>query len=130
MANKEHSCVKRAAELSPSASTVDAAGFAKEFLSTFPEGGAIWRIFWLHCCNQGLPIYDQHVHRAMVFIEEGRVEELGSFDDLSVVESYLTKYLNFHRQFVGEQRKIDKALVIFGSFLKAWPNFFPNMDAI
>lgn len=29
-------------------------------------GGAIWRIFWLHCYNQNqYPIFDQHVYRAM-----------------------------------------------------------------
>ena len=39
-----------------------------EFLKTF-GGGAIWRIFWLHCWQPSrYPIYDQHVHRAMTFI--------------------------------------------------------------
>jgi len=38
------------------------------FLSAYlsKPGGAIWRIFWLHCNRpQTYPIYDQHVHRAM-----------------------------------------------------------------
>jgi hypothetical protein len=129
ISNKEHDCVRRAVEFSPSASAEEAVGFAKEFLGDgFPEGGAIWRIFWLHCCNQGFPIYDQHVHRAMVFIEEGRIEELDGFSERNVVDSYLTKYLKFHRQFSEEQRRIDKALVTFGSFLKAWPGFFSRID--
>src|SRR5687768_15460694 len=47
------------------------------FLRRFSAGGAIWRIFWLHCWRpERFPIYDQHVHRAMVHIETGRVEEI------------------------------------------------------
>lgn len=123
----EDDCVIRAIQFSESASTEETAGFAKEFLSDcFPEGGAIWRIFWLHCCNQRFPIYDQHVHRAKMFIEEGRIEELDTFSDDKKIESYLTNYLQFHQRFSGEQRKIDKALVTFGWFLKAWPGLRPN----
>jgi len=44
----------------------------REFLNKFSEGGAIWRIFWLHCCRPAFPIYDQHVHRAMIFITGGQ----------------------------------------------------------
>jgi hypothetical protein len=124
---KEDDFVQRAITFPQSASTDEAAGFAAEFLSRgFREGGAIWRTFWLHCCNQRFPIYDQHVHRAMIFIEEGRIEELDAFSDEKKVEFYLTEYLRFHPRFSGEQRKIDKALVTFGSFLKAWPTIRPE----
>ncbi|HEY1660107.1 MAG TPA: hypothetical protein VGG14_17280 [Candidatus Sulfotelmatobacter sp.] len=119
IAHKEHDLVKRAAEFVPTGSPADTANLAKEFLSHFSKGGAIWRIFWLHCCNQRFPIYDQHVHRAMVFIEEGRIEELDDFSD-EKIELYLTKYLEFHARFPGDQRKVDKALVTFGRFLKEW----------
>ena len=40
----------------------------KTILTTYlnQSGGAIWRIFWLHCnYPKKYPIYDQHVHRAM-----------------------------------------------------------------
>ena len=47
-------------------------------------------------CNQRFPIYDQHVHRAMVFVEEGRFEELDTFSEEEVVEFYLTRYLRFN----------------------------------
>ena len=41
--------------------------FLRDFLSR--PGGAIWRIFWLHCHYPNkFPIYDQHVHRAMACI--------------------------------------------------------------
>src|SRR5262245_50479120 len=34
--------------------------FAEQFLTRFQKGGAIWRIFWLHCWIPSYPIYDQH----------------------------------------------------------------------
>jgi|SRR5581483_7841320 len=38
---------------------------APELLARFGDGGAIWRIFWLHIWQPSrFPIYDQHVHRA------------------------------------------------------------------
>jgi len=41
--------------------------FTKEQL--MKSGGAIWRIFWLHCHYPvRFPIYDQHVHRAIAKI--------------------------------------------------------------
>jgi hypothetical protein len=36
-------------------------GVAEGFLEHFNDGGAIWRIFWLHCWDTRFPIYDQHV---------------------------------------------------------------------
>jgi hypothetical protein len=46
-------------------------------LDRFSQGGAIWRIFWLHCWQpKRFPIYDQHVHRAMTFIKTGACEEI------------------------------------------------------
>ena len=119
---KEHECVRRAIQFPQSASAEESGEFAKEFLTNdFKEGGEIWPIFWLHCCNQRFPIYDQHVHRAMVFIEEGRTEDLNEFEGRKV-EFYITRYLSFHRRFSGEQRKIDKAVHTFGRFIKAWPD--------
>jgi hypothetical protein len=93
--------------------------FARKFLTDhFPEGGAIWRIFWLHCCNQRFPIYDQHVHRAMVFIETGVIEDLNQYSQRQKIESYIDRYLAFSAQFSGEQRQIDRSLYTFGRFLK------------
>lgn len=104
---------------------------AAQFLSTFPEGGAIHRIFWLHCWHPTrFPIYDQHVHRAMVFIETGQIEELESSSDETKIEKYLGSYLRFYEGFadVGSEfdlkrdglpgRIIDRALVTFGSCIR------------
>jgi len=93
---------------------------ADRFLKEFPRGGAIWRIFWMHCWqHERFPIYDQHVHRAMVFIEEQRVEEIPSLDTTKV-RAYVERYLPFHDQFRGHDlRAVDRALWYFGKFLKA-----------
>lgn len=97
---------------------------ATEFLQAFPLGGAIWRIFWLHCWQPDrFPIYDQHVHRAMSIIEQDRPEELPVRDG-EKVRQYLTRYLPFHQKFQGfDQRSLDKAFWSFGKFVKA--NRFP-----
>ena len=92
----------------------------------FPDGGAIWRIFWLHCCRPDeFPIYDQHVHRAMVFIQTREIEEITSWPDPMKVSAYLDQYLRFHNQtFKGlDQRRADKALWAYGRFVKNFPRF-------
>lgn len=98
----------------------DAAGF----LTHFALGGAIWRIFWLHCWQPNrFPIYDQHVHRAMRFIETQQIEEIPTTDDRKVQE-YLHRYLPFHQEFQNlNQRSVDKSLWSFGKFIKE--NRFP-----
>jgi hypothetical protein len=95
---------------------------AATFLTQFPKGGAIWRIFWLHCWQPcRFPVYDQHVHRAMVDIEEQRQGEIPQ-KDAEKVHQYLSRYLPFHAQFQGiEQRRVDKALWFYGKFRKSYP---------
>lgn len=88
-------------------------------LKHFAEGGAIWTIFWLHCWQPSrFPIYDQHVHRAMAFIQTGVLEEIPSYDPRKI-DSYVRRYLPFHATFAGiDSRSLDKALWAFGKFLK------------
>jgi hypothetical protein len=107
--------VARIQELNGLPHTTDAA----TFLSRFSSGGAIWRIFWLHCWQPNrCPIYDQHVHRAMVFIEEQRREEIPAAD-ADKVQRYLQQYLPFHQRFQKmNRRSVDKALWFYGKFLK------------
>ena len=93
----------------------------EQFLETFPKGGAIWRIFWLHCWNQDFPIYDQHVHRAMKCIQNENAEEIGQYSDNRKIHLYLTQYIPFYRNFCEiDGRKVDRALWAFGKFMKAW----------
>jgi hypothetical protein len=92
---------------------------AKRFLVEFKDGGAIYRIFWLHCWVPRLPIYDQHVHRAMTFImDNGQTEKLADFDADPQIQRYLGRYLAFFDEFRDmKHRDVDKALWQFGKSL-------------
>lgn len=94
---------------------------AGELLRRF-GGGAIWRIFFLHCWRpQAFPIYDQHVHRAMEYIETGVPRELPT-SAKAVLTNYTGRYLPFWAKFSADSgRDTDKALWVFGKFLKAHP---------
>ncbi len=91
---------------------------ANDFLARFSKGGAIWRIFWFHCWQPDrFPIYDQHVHRAMTFIETGATEEIPQYDPQKI-EAYINRYLPFHARFAAiDGRTVDKALWAFGKFI-------------
>jgi hypothetical protein len=95
---------------------------AADFLRVFREGGAVWRIFWLHCWNpQRFPIYDQHVHRAMEFIVAHRCREIPPSSP-KIIESYIDRYLPFWSSLpTVSNRGADKALWVFGRFLKQFP---------
>lgn len=90
---------------------------AASLLERFSDGG-VHRIFWLHCWQPTrFPIYDQHVHRAMRFIQAGAREEIPLRDALKV-RAYIDQYMPFHAQFTGlPQRAVDKALWAYGKFL-------------
>ena len=96
-----------------------------KLLARFSEGGVIWRIFWLHCWQPArFPIYDQHVHRAMRFIQAGVLEEIPGRDP-DKIRAYVEQYMPFHARFYGlPQRAVDKALWAFGKFLG--DNNFPH----
>lgn len=93
---------------------------ASEFLEIFKQGGAIWRIFWLHLwAPDRFPIYDQHVHRAMTWIETGHGSEIPTNDEHKV-KSYLDRYISFYSRFTGiDEREVDKALWACGKAMKA-----------
>ena len=93
-----------------------------QILQRFSDGGAIWRIFWLHCWQPArFPIYDQHVHRAMRFIQDGvrKKEDLQIPEkDPDKIQAYIDQYIPFHARFDGlPHRKVDKALWAFGKFI-------------
>jgi hypothetical protein len=100
------------------------------FLKRFSEGGRIWRIFWLHLCNQRFPIYDQHVHRAMRFIQYAVIKEIPG-GEADAIRCYLEEYLPFNEQFKDlPQRDVDKALFAFGEFLGKCSKFAENYVAM
>ncbi len=92
---------------------------AAAFLDHFDKGGPTWRIFWLHCFSPGrFPIFDQHVNRAMTYLQTGKAEEISG---AKRVKQYVAKYLPFYVGFADhDRRRVDKALWAFGKFLKNW----------
>lgn len=112
--------VQRREELAQFQNDLNVRGFLDKFL----EGGAIWRIFWLHCFRPNqYPIYDQHVHRAMGFIQTGEIEEIPKYGPRKI-DAYIDRYLPFHAQFAAiDGREVDKALWSFGKFINE--NNFP-----
>ncbi|MBN2211176.1 MAG: hypothetical protein JW709_07245 [Sedimentisphaerales bacterium] len=95
-------------------------GSAEAFLKSFPKGGAIWRIFFLHICRPDkYPIFDQHVYRAMIYIQKGDIEEIPNGDKRKIA-GYLNDYLPFFKTFgPNPDRRVDKALWMLGRFLKS-----------
>jgi hypothetical protein len=97
---------------------------AAAFLKRFSHGGAIWRIFLLHCWSQSVgdtkyPIYDQHVHRAMAVVRESKLEEIVGWNDDQKIDAYLNRYIPFFGKFnTDKPQKLDQALMIFGRFAK------------
>jgi hypothetical protein len=117
--------VRRAGELRQ----IDPNRPVRELLDVFANGGVIWRIFWLHCWQpKRWPIYDQHVFRAMSFIQSGRREEIPARDP-EKIESYVSCYLPFHERFSDMNlRHVDRALWRFGKFLKEEAYFPTTLD--
>lgn len=91
----------------------------KRYLNHKESGGAIWNIFYLHCLAPNKwPIYDQHTFRAIRYIQKGTVEEIGNTNKQKY-ESYTKEYIPFIQSLGDiEHRKLDKALFVFGQFLK------------
>ncbi len=89
------------------------------FLHHFHGSGPIWRIFFLHIHQpERFPIFDQHVFRAMRYIQTDGLAEL-PFDPEERIRIYDKEYRGFHTGFGTHQdRAVDKALWAFGKFLK------------
>jgi len=87
-------------------------------------GGAIWRIFWLHCNYPKIyPIYDQHVHRAMARLNAWKELEI-PFQNKDKVEMYINHYLLLWKEFSEfSYKKVDEALWAYGKFLKLGYHF-------
>lgn len=90
------------------------------------DAAVIWNIFWLHCLAPTIfPIYDQHAHRAMMFM-------MGYNEGLEVPtnkralgECYANQFMPFFSELVGPNpsissaRRVDGSLFAFGKFLKS-----------
>ena len=93
----------------------------KQLLGAFQHGGAIYRIFWLHCLQpKRFPIFDQHVYRAMKFVQTGAINEIPK-SEVKKIDSYIREYIPFFAKFDDQRftdREVDKALWAFGAFIK------------
>ncbi len=83
-------------------------------------GGVVWRAFLLHLQHpERFPIYDQHVHRAMAFLQGQERLEI-SLHGPTKARSYLESYLPFFAGLEGfGRRKVDRALWAFGKFVNS-----------
>jgi hypothetical protein len=83
------------------------------------SGGAIWNIFYIHCLNpKQWPLYDQHTFRAMQYMKNGQITEIGN-NNKQKFESYTKEYIPFIQSFGDiDRRQLDKTLFTFGQFLK------------
>lgn len=84
-------------------------------------GGVVWGVFMLHIWRPTLfPILDQHVYRAMRWIQSRELVELNTLCDHDKIEAYLGAYLAFWRELAKglDARQVDKALWSFGKAIK------------
>lgn len=93
------------------------------------DRGAIWRIFTLHIWKPDLwPIYDQHVHRAMMYIKTNTLDkenEIPSSHKKKLLK-YIEEYCPFFNSFCSmdfSKSDVDKSLWSFGKFLKTNEKF-------
>ncbi|WP_293887845.1 MULTISPECIES: hypothetical protein [unclassified Sphingobacterium] len=94
-----------------------------DHIEKYKDISAVWSIFLLHLIQPNkFPIYDQHIHRAFVFItgiDDYRKID-GKASNKSKFEFYSEKYLPFIEENLKDfdLKKIDEAFFAFGQFLK------------
>jgi len=83
------------------------------------KGGAIWRIFWLHCYDPvQYPIFDQHVYRAMHRLLHGKAAEIPA-TNCGKARAYADEYVSFFKAFdYPDGKLLDQALWSYGKYLK------------
>ena len=107
-------------------------------LQKFSQVSAVWRIFLAHVISRDdFPIYDQHIHRAFLFLNEHattdnlRRDITERLSDIQKINFYQDTYVGFFDELAKKsgqpKRQIDKALWSYGKCLKDYPEFF-NQD--
>jgi len=96
---------------------IDVEAFKKEFKKV----SAVWKIFLLHIIKSNkYPIYDQHIHRAFLFIHK---EDFTNISNTSITNKakeqfYFDRYLPFiETNNIKNLKKLDEAFFAFGQFL-------------
>ena len=91
------------------------------FKSEFKELSTVWKIFLLHIIKPSkYPIYDQHIHRAFLFIHNEDYSELSntSINNNEKEIFYFDRYLPFtEASNAKDLKKLDEAFFSFGQFL-------------
>lgn len=91
-----------------------------EFNKAFKSMSAVWKIFLLHLIKPDYyPIYDQHIHRAYLYIHQQDYTQLkNTISNKAKEDFYFSSYLNFVHRIDGcSLKEIDEALFSFGRFL-------------
>lgn len=87
---------------------------------SFSDVSAIWLIFIAHIINaQKFPIFDQHVYRAMIFLQEGKKKELNTNNGTKLM-IYEREYLAFYNSLlpqISDYKEFDEAMWTFGRFM-------------
>ncbi|MGE5437562.1 MAG: hypothetical protein ACM3O3_10075 [Syntrophothermus sp.] len=93
----------------------------EKFNEEFQNLSAIWKIFLLHCIKPHIyPIFDQHVFRAISYIQSGYIIEISKYDKKKY-EQYFKLYLPFFYELLEKdfsRINLDKSLWVFGRSLK------------
>ena len=92
------------------------------FFNEFKSVSSVWKIFLLHIIKPNqFPIYDQHIHRAFLFIQGLDYSKISN-DTISEKEKlvfYQESYLPYIKENnVTDLKKQDEAFFAFGQFLK------------
>lgn len=100
--------------------------YEERYLNYNEPGGAIWNIFYIHCLKpKKWPIFDQHTFRAMRYLKNKEISELGEKSDREKYEIYVNEYIPFIESLnQTDYRKVDKALFKFGQFLKIIAKYY------
>ncbi|WP_248723097.1 hypothetical protein [Seonamhaeicola sp. ML3] len=91
------------------------------FQLEFENLTAVWKIFLLHTLKPNkYPIYDQHIHRAFLFINKEDWPNISnsSISNKAKEQFYFERYLPFIvSQNINDLKKLDEAFFAFGQFL-------------
>jgi hypothetical protein len=92
----------------------------ESFKIEFKKVSAVWKIFLLHIIKPNkYPIYDQHIHRAFLFIHNEDWSNIQNTMNAKVKEQfYFDRYLPFiEAKNIKDLKKLDEAFFAFGQFL-------------
>tara|TARA_B110000285_G_scaffold210694_1_gene252741 strand:+ start:1734 stop:2102 length:369 start_codon:yes stop_codon:yes gene_type:complete len=87
------------------------------FKIEFKKVSAVWKIFLLHIIKPNkYPIYDQHIHRAFLFIHNEDWRNIQNTMNEKVKEQfYFDRYLPFiEAQNIKDLKKLDEVFFAFG----------------